>query len=264
MKVSCAVLLVIIGVAAAGRPQLSIKLKDGNFADLGCLDPSISWEASRKTGEIDFEGGINIVPQATNDFASLPKSVWGKASASILGWGVSARAAVGSANSSSADIEIEANEDQSDVSFKMFGSLTDLSFSASKIEATKTMHADGANISVTPRYDLDTEEGDLVMSYSKDDVKLEVMSSKQDHAVSYSQQLDDENRLGGSMTKSGSVSLEWERALAGDKSVTAILKPNESIDVEWNDDPWKVNMNIAIDGASIVGPTVSITRDLTF
>eukprot|EP00568_Trieres_chinensis_P003108 CAMPEP_0183290614 /NCGR_PEP_ID=MMETSP0160_2-20130417/245_1 /TAXON_ID=2839 ORGANISM="Odontella Sinensis, Strain Grunow 1884" /NCGR_SAMPLE_ID=MMETSP0160_2 /ASSEMBLY_ACC=CAM_ASM_000250 /LENGTH=49 /DNA_ID= /DNA_START= /DNA_END= /DNA_ORIENTATION= len=46
MKTSAIALLTFLGAAAAGRPQLSINVQDGNFADLGGLDPTISWGSS--------------------------------------------------------------------------------------------------------------------------------------------------------------------------------------------------------------------------
>ena len=34
-------------------PQINVR--DGNFADLGGLDPSLSWESSTKSGDVDIE-----------------------------------------------------------------------------------------------------------------------------------------------------------------------------------------------------------------
>eukprot|EP00567_Pseudictyota_dubia_P003441 CAMPEP_0197437728 /NCGR_PEP_ID=MMETSP1175-20131217/4900_1 /TAXON_ID=1003142 /ORGANISM="Triceratium dubium, Strain CCMP147" /LENGTH=45 /DNA_ID= /DNA_START= /DNA_END= /DNA_ORIENTATION= len=44
MKTSALALLALIGGAAAGgRPSLSINVRDGSFDDLGGLDPTLSW-----------------------------------------------------------------------------------------------------------------------------------------------------------------------------------------------------------------------------
>jgi hypothetical protein len=52
--------------------------------------------------------------------------------------------------------------------------------------------------------------------------------------------------------------------LSDDSSLTATLKPNDSLDVEWKDDAWTANVNMPIDGTNINGANVSIKRDVSF
>jgi hypothetical protein len=46
--------------------------------------------------------------------------------------------------------------------------------------------------------------------------------------------------------------------------LTANLKPNDNLNVEWKDDAWTANVNMPIDGTSISGANVGIKRDVNF
>merc|ERR1712238_479014 len=131
-------LFTLIGSAAAGKPQLSINVQNGDFADIGGLDPSVTWSSSTTSGDIDIEYGIDAAALPTTDIASLPKTIWGKASTNIDAWGVSVRG------------EFEG---------------TDFSKAALEIDATKTIDSGGAEVTINPRYNVETEEGDVVVTY---------------------------------------------------------------------------------------------------
>jgi len=78
------------------------------------------------------------------------------------------------------------------------------------------------------------------------------------------QQLDDNNSVAPTINNNGDMSVAWERSLGDDSSLTATLKPNESLDVEWNDGDWTANVNCGLDGVNVDGANVSIKRDITF
>jgi len=264
MKISAIAILSVVGVAAAGRPQLSINVRDGNFADLDGLEPVVSWGDSMKSGDIDIEYGIEANARATNDLASLPRKIWGKASQNVGGWGVSARAEVQGFDFKNADLEIDANNDDNDLSVNLQASVGNNGFAVSKIEATKGIDTDDARVTINPRYNLETEEGDVVIGYKKGDTNVEVTASKDDQKIMISQRLDDKNRIAPSVNRNGDVSLEWERSLGDDNSVTATLRPNDSVDVEWKDSDWTASFNIPIDGTNVKGTNVSIKREVNF
>jgi len=46
--------------------------------------------------------------------------------------------------------------------------------------------------------------------------------------------------------------------------LTATLKPNDSLNVEWRDQAWTANVDMGLDGANIRGANVHIKRDITF
>jgi len=285
MKISAAILAVFIGCASAGKPNLSITVRDGNFDGLDGLDPTLAWEGSSSGGDVDLSYGIEAAVRPTTDVASLPKSIWGKASTSVSGWGVSARADVDAQNLDSADVEVDADNEDLDLSVKLQASAGS-GFSVNSVEATKGLDVNGARVTVNPRMNLDTEEKDVVVNYSTDDtsIKLTASADSQEVEVSksmdgtditltasadsqevtISRQIDDDNRIAPTVNNKGDISVEWERSLGDDSSLTATLKPNDSLDVEWKDDAWTASVNMPIEGTNINGANVSIKRDVSF
>lgn len=137
-------------------------------------------------------------------------------------------------------------------------------FAVKTVSATKGIDSDGARITVKPSYNVETEESDVVIAYSKDGTDVEVTASQDAQSVTISRQIDDDNRVAPTLNSNGDISVEWERALGDDNSLTATLTPNESIDVEWKDADWTASVNMPLTGTDITGTNVSIKRDVTF
>eukprot|EP00592_Proboscia_alata_P014148 CAMPEP_0194392762 /NCGR_PEP_ID=MMETSP0174-20130528/122919_1 /TAXON_ID=216777 /ORGANISM="Proboscia alata, Strain PI-D3" /LENGTH=253 /DNA_ID=CAMNT_0039188369 /DNA_START=55 /DNA_END=816 /DNA_ORIENTATION=- len=253
MKFSIFVLLSVLSSVSAGKPSLTIKVSDGSFDNLDGLEPTISWETSGESEGTGFSAGVEMGAAATTDVGSLAKSIWGKASRDVGGWGVSARAELEGSNLSSADIEIDATNEEADISVHLEGTAC--------TEAVKT---DDARITVNPRYDVGSKDGDVVLSYSKDDISIEITASKDNQSITISQQVDEENKISPTIASSGDSSVEWERSFGDDNSVTTTLKPNDSVNVEWSDGAWTANVNVPIDGSVITGTNVGIKRDVAF
>lgn len=265
MKLSTLAIFAVVGSANANRPSLSINVKDGNFADVGGLDPSLSWSASSSTGDVDLEYGLEAAARPTSDLASLPKNIWGKASTSLSGgWGVSARAEFTGTDFTNAAVEIDASNEDVDLDIHLEANAAGDGFSVNRVEATKRIESDGADIAVNPRYNVDTEETDVVLSYAKDGTSVEVTASQDAQSVTLSRQIDDDNRVAPTLASSGDVSIEWERNLGDDNSIKTTLKPNDAIDIEWNDSSWTANINMPLDGTDITGTNVSVKREVNF
>jgi hypothetical protein len=242
---------------------LQISVRDGNFAGLDGLDPTISWENSGKAGDLDISYGVESAARPTTDVASLPRTIWGKASTDVSGWGVSARADVDAQNMDSADIEVNANNAENDLSVRMLAS-AGKDFNVRSVQATKGFDQNGARITVTPRLDLENDDRDVEINYSNDKTNVKLMASAAGQEVTISQQVDGDNRIAPTINSNGDLSVEWERRLSDDSALTATLKPNESLDVEWRDSAWTANVNMPIDGTNIKGANVSIKRDVSF
>jgi len=280
MKFSAISLLTILGVASAGRPQLSITVSDGSFAGLDGLDPSISWSGSSSSGEVDLEYGVDLAAKPTTDIASLPKKIWGKASTDIGGWATTVSADVEGTDFSGASYDVDA--ENGDMSL----SLTASSSGVHTVSATKGFASGDADVTVSPSYNLDTEEADVVVTYDAGDTSVELTASadaqsvKIDHStgdtdisltasvdeqsLTISQQIDDENKISPTITSAGDLSVEWERSLGGDNSLTATVKPNDAVDLEWKDDAWTASINLPVDGTTVTGANVGIKRDVSF
>jgi len=285
MKIHFAALLSVLGLAAAGRPQLSISVRDGKFDGLDGLDPTLRWEASSNAGDVELSYGVEAAARPTTDIASLPRSVWGQARTDVSGWGVTARADVNCQDLNSADVNLDANNEDNDISFKMVARAGG-DFNIRRVEATKGLDINGARVTVNPRFNIEDDERDVVIGYDNGDTNVRLTASTDNQEVEInhhtgktdirltasadnqevrvSQQIDDDNRVAPTINRNGDMSVEWERRLGDDSSLTATLKPNDSIDVEWRDDAWTANVNMPLDGTNIEGANVSIKRDVNF
>jgi len=262
MKLSTFALLAVVSAASASKPQLSISVQDGRSDALSGLDPTVSWSNTGTAGEIDVEYGVESSVAVTSDVASLPKNIWGKASGSIGEWGVTARAQFEGVDFTQADVDIDASDETSSV--HVDASVGAEGSSVDKIELTKNFDADGASVTVNPRYTVASGDADVVLTYSKDDVSVEVTASQDSQSITLSKQIDDDNRVAPTITNTGDVSIEWERSLGDDNSVTATLVPNESVDVEWNDGGWTASIKADLDGVNLSGTNVSVKKNVDF
>ena len=191
------------------------------------------------------------------------RSIWGKAGTDVSGWGVTARAELDGQDFTQAELEIDADNKDADLSIHMVAN-AGKDFSVRSVEATKGFDANGARVTVTPRFDLENDERDVVVNYNNADTNVKLTASADGQEVTISQQLDKDNRVAPTINSNGDLSVEWERKLSGDSSLTASLKPNDSLNVEWKDAAWTANVNMGIDGANINGANVSIKRDVNF
>ena len=240
-------------------------MKDGSFDGLDGFDPSLAWSTSATSGDFDLEAGVDVAAVPTTDIASMPRSFWGKASRSFGSWGVSARADISKEDLSNAAVEVNADSESDDVSFKLLASAGSSGTSVSSIEATKGFTAKDARVTVSPTFDVASKDVDVTIGYDAGKTNVEVVASKDEQTITVSQQVDADNRVAPSFAlKSGKMSVEWERNLGNDNSLTATLKPNDSIDMKWDDGAWEASINMPIDGNSISGANVSVKRDVNF
>jgi hypothetical protein len=284
--------------------SFQISVRDGSFDGLDGLDPTLNWEGSASSGDLNLDYGIEASARPTTDIASLPRNVWGKASTNVGGWGISARA---ERDMSSADtaLEFDANNDDADLNVRVVASAGG---GVERVEATKGLDMNGARVTLNPRYNLANEEADVVVGWDNgdtnvkltasadsqevnvkhridntnieltasadnqevkidhqmDNTKIKLTASADNQEITVSQQLDDKNRISPTINNKGDISVEWERSLGDDSSLTATLKPNESLNLEWKDNDWTANVDMGLDGTDISGANVHIKRDVTF
>jgi len=261
MKISTIYIFTLIQFVTSNRPRLSLMIRDGSFANIGGLDPSLSWSGSCRSGDIDLAYGIDAVALPTNDICSLPRSIWGKASTSFSGWDVSACAEISGKDLNNADVDIDAVNDDLSLHFE---ASTGNGFNVHRVEATKTFEEDGCRVIVNPRYNVDTEESDFVLGYSKGKTDIRVNTSNKEQVMTLSHQLDNDNRISPTLTSTGNMRLEWEHRLGENNSVTATLRPNESVDIEWKDSSWTADINLPIDSTNSNRANVRIKREVNF
>lgn len=215
---------------------------------------------------MEVDGGIELDASLSNsDLSKLPKSFWAKATTEVSNWGVSARAEVDAQTRDSADIEFDANNTDDDLSVFLSATASSDGFKVKTVEATKGIDSeDGARITVNPRYDFETDESDVVVLYEKGDTAFKISATADNQEVTISQQIDSNNRIAPTLSSGGALSVEWERTLSDDSSITAILKPNEGVDIEWTDGAWTTNLELPMKGNQISSAKVGISRDIDF
>jgi hypothetical protein len=280
-------------------------VQDGNFNGIEGLNPTLNWEGSASSGDVNIDYGIEADARPTTNIASLPRRVWGKASTNAGGWGVSARAERDMKEGDDTALEFDANNDDADINIHVVASAGS---GVERVEATKGLNMNGARVTLNPRYNVGTEEADVVVGWDNGDtnVKLTASAGSQevnvkhridntnielnasqdsqsvivDHQmdntnvkltasadaqeVTVSQQLDANNRISPTVNNKGDVSVEWQRTLGDDSSLTATLKPNESLNIEWKDNDWTANVDMGLDGTDITGANVHVKRDVSF
>lgn len=278
MKYFALSLLALFGVAAAGRPQLSITVSDGSFAGLGGFDPAVTWSGKSKTGDIDLEYGVDLAATPTTDLTSLPKKLWGKASTDISGWKTSASADVEGTDFQGTTYELESSNVDAAVK------LSATSRGVSQVEGSK-MFASG-NAQVTVKYNVEASETDVIVNYETEDTNVELNASvdsqsikvqkqagstnigftgsRDEQSVTISEQIDANNRIAPTITSNGDITLEWERNLGNDNSLTTTVKPNESVGLEWKDAAWTANLDFPLRGTTVTGASISVKRDAVF
>jgi len=242
---------------------IKISVRDGSFAGLEGLDPTVVWENSGRAGDLDISYGVKAAARPTTDIASLARSIWGKASTDVSGWGLSARAEVEGTDFTNINLDVDADNEDADLNLHLVARAGQ-DFSIRSVEATKGFDANGARVTVTPRFNLENDERDVVVNYNNDKTNVKLTASANNQQLTFSQQIDALNRIAPSISNNGDISVEWERRLSDDSSLTANLKPNDSLNVEWKDNAWTAKVNMAIDGTSINGANVSIKRDVSF
>eukprot|EP00586_Coscinodiscus_wailesii_P019378 CAMPEP_0172498306 /NCGR_PEP_ID=MMETSP1066-20121228/112016_1 /TAXON_ID=671091 /ORGANISM="Coscinodiscus wailesii, Strain CCMP2513" /LENGTH=267 /DNA_ID=CAMNT_0013271531 /DNA_START=40 /DNA_END=843 /DNA_ORIENTATION=+ len=265
MKFTTLPLLFIVGcVGAVSRPQISIQVRDGALSgDIEAIDPTITWEGSSSYFDFDLEYGTEASLQVTDDFASLPRNVWGRVSRRIGQWGVSAHAKVFGNDMKNAKVELAAGSENDKFSSKLMGSLGNSGASVDSIQVTKGFDFNTTHyVALTPRFNVADKTADMFVSYSKDKTNVGLSTSRTSQKISVSQQIGENNRIMPTFSSGGEFSLGWERFLGKGSSITTVLTPDKDIDVVWKDGEWKANINMPLDGISISGANVNIKREL--
>lgn len=274
LTLSCLSIIGVNGVAsdpaASPRPQLSITIRDGNFTDIEGLDPTITWENSALlSNDVALQYGIDLSARTTN-LAALPRRIWGRASRIFSNrFAFSTRLEMDVQSMDRIDFELDGEDEDNDLKLRLIGStgagLKQLKNSrVAFMEFTKGFDNDGNRVTVNPRYNVNFQHADVVVTYDADDTLIKVTASQDDQEVTISQKLNDENMISPTIGRDGSLSLAWDRKLGEDNSIRTTLNPNRSVDVEWRDAAWTANVNFPMDENDLRGATVHIKRDIKF
>lgn len=197
--------------------------------------------------------------------------MWGRASRVFANrYALSARLDVDFQSMDRVDFEIDGEDDETDIKMRVLGRAgTSSSFLLSRtsvghVEFTKGFDNNGNRVTVNPRYNVDYQHADVVVTYDADDTLIKVTASRNDQVVTISQKINEENMISPTIGRDGSLSLAWDRKLGDSSSIRTTLNPNRSIDVEWRDAAWTANVNFPMEENDLRGATVHIKRDIKF
>lgn len=213
------------------------------------MDPTINWEGSAKSGDIDIDYGVEAAVRPTTDIASLPRNMWGKASTNVSGWGVSARAEVDGQDRSSTALEFDADNADADLSLRMVAS-TGGGFNIDSVEATKGLDMDGARVTINPRYNMATEDADVRVGYSNDNTDVTLTASADSQEVNIKHKLDNTSIELTASADSQEVSIDHQ-------------VDNTSIKLTASADNQEVTISQQIDDNNRVSPTINNSGDMS-
>jgi len=248
---------------SAGKPSLSVNVKNGDYSGLEGLEPTVEWSTDGKAGEwFDYEigGGLSIRP--TEDASPLPRSLFGKIGRKFGDWGISARADLGASESDAADVDFRVENDELDLALKVVGSAGTESCSVGRVQVRKGLTLFNSSVNITPRYNLKSGSGDVALSCKAGSTGVDIVASLEEQKFALSQKILDNNFISPSFTTSGDFALKVKRNLADDKSIAATIKPSDSVSVQWTDGDWVADFDAPIDGISLEGISIKVRRKI--
>ena len=213
------------------------------------MDPTLNWQGSAHSGDIDIDYGIESAVRPTADIASLPRNVWGKASTNVAGWGVSARAEMDAQDRSSTAIEMDADNEDADLSLRLTAS-TGNGFNVERVEATKGLDMDGARVTLNPRYDMESGDADVVVGYDNGNTNVQLTASADSQEVAINHKMDNTN-IGVT-------------ASADNQEVTIDhTMDNTNIKLTASADNQEVTISQQIDDDNRISPTINNNGDIS-
>jgi len=181
-----------------------------------------------------------------------PVQLWAKAKKVIgRGWSLAGRVDTVSEHMARLDVELTASDDTTAVQIKgtFQGDAKDLKQIATlnAVKLSQQWTAMGGKWTVIPRFHVPQRKADVTVAYGIADTVIAIDASSDSTKLSVSQQINAENQLTPSVTTSGEAELEYRRAV-GHGYVTTTLKPNESLNVRWEDGVWNVDIKAPMEG----------------
>lgn len=247
MKFSVIALASVLATAnAISKPSLSISVCDGNFDGVDGLDPTLSWSDSTSAGDIDIDYGIEAAARPTTDLASLPRKVFGTLRTNVGGWGVSA-GATKDMESGGTDIEVNANNDDADLSVNILASADG---GVDSISATKNLDLDGASLSITPRYSVGSEEADVAVTYDNGATNVALTASADSQEVVIKHSMDDTN-------------IQLTASADSQEVVIDHSMDRTNVVLTASADNQEVTITQQIDDANSISPTINRNGDIS-
>jgi hypothetical protein len=193
-----------------------------------------------------IQGGVNLKVVESN---AMPYSVWGKVKKSLMGWSVAARVDADSSDLNQMAVDLQLSGGPANTGIQLKGSANGAARSGtvSSVKLTQSVDGLGGAWTVIPQYNLDSGKGDVKVAYGIAGATVTVDAAGDSQKVTVSKQFGEKNRIAPSISTKGDVELEYSRSIASG-SLTTTIKPNNSINVKWQDGNWAANLNAPMAG----------------
>jgi hypothetical protein len=247
MKFSLIALAAVVASAEAiSKPSLSISVSDGSFDGVDGLDPTLNWSGSSSAGDMDLEYGVEASALPTTDIASLPKKIFGTMKTNVGGWGVTAGATRTMADGNT-DIEVSADNSDADLSIKVVATADG---GVDSISATKGLDMDGGSLSITPTYNMGSEDADVVVAYDAGDTSVVLTASVDEQEVVISHEM-------------GDTSVQLTASKDAQEVVIDHSMGDTGIKLTASADAQEVTISQSIDDANTISPTINNSGDIS-
>lgn len=247
MKFSVLALAAVVASAdAISKPSLSIAVTDGNFDGVDGLNPTLNWSGSSSAGDMDLDYGIEASALPTTDLASLPRKVFGTLKTNVGGWGVSAGATRTMATGET-DIEVNADNADADLSVKIVATADG---GVDSIAATKGLDMDGGSLSITPTYNLASEDADVVVAYDGGDTRVKLTASADSQEVVINHDM-------------GATSVQLTASKDAQEVVVDHSMGDTGIKLTAAADNQEVTLSQQIDASNKISPTINNNGDIS-
>jgi hypothetical protein len=261
MKFSAVTLILFAGYASAGKPELSITLSDGSYGDIkSAVQPVVT--LSGEGDGIEYGASVDLASD------SMPKSVWGKTSASSGGWNLNTRAELsqGMYDFDGADsgvyVALEANDDD-EKTFLWASAAVSAGDGVQGLRAgaKKVVDTDAGKFMVSPRYDFEDSSTAIVLGYEKDDTNAYVTSSEGKTDLLVKQKIDDTYSTSLKVGNAGFITGTLTKQ--GDSGSTKVTVTSDELDLEIESDGWVAGVSCDKNLAN-AKPSVRFSKSLSF
>jgi hypothetical protein len=269
MKTSLAALLLFLGHASAGGPELSLTVKDGTSGGLtSAITPKLAYKGSHS--------GVNVGASIDHD---LSKTAFVEKKLDISGWNLRTHAEYSegiypydSEGQRGVYLTVEAkNEDEN--TFAWASGDVSLSPNAEllKLGAKRVFNMDsGIKLMVEPRYNFEKEGGpDVVLGVEKvhddeSDTRVYLTASQKDQNLMIQHSRDATTASIKAGISNGFMRASLKQDFENIGSLKATLT-SKDVDLELSQDGWKAGVNVDLEGLSLESePTVRFSKTLSF
>merc|ERR1712157_400800 len=214
----------------------------GRSAPLSALASDVAWSTSGSFSGVDMEGGVDMTVK--ND--GVPYTLWGKVKKSITGVAdVSAGVEVDSSDLQSYGVDLEASRGETKVAVKGTANANDSTFDLMKLRLSQKLA--GGKLNVSPEYDFESQKAGVGVDYDLQGTVLSMSADEDSQKLKVLKPLDDKSSISPSFSTEGDLEVEYKRSVA-DGTVTATYKPDDSLNVKYEDGPYVVNVKTPLEG----------------